>query len=218
MSCFESERIIKNTSFFGHMNKELCALYKERKDVILQRLQDFKKVKKEALFYELCFCLLTPQSNGKLCWSKVLRLKEQNFHDQAIDPSSLIYPIRFYKNKSRYLLEMKQHYSIILEKLQGGEESSQLREWLVKEVKGLGYKESSHFLRNIGHTHLAILDRHILRNLQAVGAIKRLPKTLTRKRYLRIEKKFLNYADKVGIPLDELDLLFWSKETGEVFK
>jgi N-glycosylase/DNA lyase len=88
----------------------------------------------------------------------------------------------------------------------------------VENVKGLGYKESSHFLRNIGYRNLAILDRHILKNLEKFGAIRTIPKSLTRKQYLKLEKQFHRFADAVGIPLDELDLLFWSLETGEILK
>jgi len=42
-------------------------------------------------------------------------------------------------------------------------------EWLVKNLTGLGYKEAGHFLRNIGSGKIAILDRHILRNLHALA-------------------------------------------------
>jgi N-glycosylase/DNA lyase len=94
-----------------------------------------------------------------------------------------------------------------------------LREWLVKNVKGLGYKEATHFLRNVGRSNgLAILDRHILRNLKRYGAIRAIPKTLSKKEYFRIERRFREFADAVGIPIDELDLLFWSMETGEIRK
>jgi N-glycosylase/DNA lyase len=93
-----------------------------------------------------------------------------------------------------------------------------LRLWLVNQVRGLGWKEASHFLRNVGHRDLAILDRHILRNLIRTGVLRRLPKTLTAKRYAAIEAKFRDFAGQVGIPMDELDLLFWSMETGTVLK
>jgi N-glycosylase/DNA lyase len=85
-------------------------------------------------------------------------------------------------------------------------------------VKGLGWKEASHFLRNIGHLNLAILDRHILRNLKRHDVLRTLPRTLTPKRYLTIEGQFARFADTIGITMDELDLLFWSHETGEILK
>ncbi len=85
-------------------------------------------------------------------------------------------------------------------------------------VKGLGWKEASHFLRNIGRRNLAILDRHILRNLKRHQVIRSLPKTLTAKRYKAIEQQFARFAEAIGISMDELDLLFWSRETGEILK
>jgi N-glycosylase/DNA lyase len=85
-------------------------------------------------------------------------------------------------------------------------------------IPGLGLKESSHFLRNIGIQGLVILDRHILKHLKSLKIISRIPESLTPKRYFAIEKKWLKYSKEVGIPVDELDLLFWSMETGEILK
>ena len=67
-------------------------------------------------------------------------------------------------------------------------------------------------------SQLAILDRHILKNLKLLGVIHEVPKSLTRSRYLEIETKMANFADEIGIPLDHLDLLLWYNETGEVLK
>jgi N-glycosylase/DNA lyase len=93
------------------------------------------------------------------------------------------------------------------------------REWLANNIDGLGYKEASHFLRNIGlGEEIAILDRHILKNLKQLGVIKDIPQSMSRSKYLEIEKNMMKFARKMGIPLSHLDLLFWSKETGEIFK
>ena len=90
---------------------------------------------------------------------------------------------------------------------------------MVDNVKGLGWKEASHFLRNIGHYEdMVILDRHILKNLLKHGAIDEIPETLTDKRYFEIEEKFKQFSKEIKIPVEEIDLLFWSEETGEVFK
>jgi N-glycosylase/DNA lyase len=86
-------------------------------------------------------------------------------------------------------------------------------------IKGLGYKEASHFLRNIGlGDRIAILDRHILRNLVAFRVIPRLPRTMTPKQYLITEERMRQWAHKIRIPLAHLDLLLWFKEKGEIFK
>jgi len=83
----------------------------------------------------------------------------------------------------------------------------------------LGLKEASHFLRNTGRGEdLAILDRHILRNLIRHGVLRRLPRTLTARRYLDIETRTERFSNEIGIPMSALDLLFWSRETGEIFK
>ena len=80
-------------------------------------------------------------------------------------------------------------------------------------------KEASHFLRNIGFgKEIAILDRHILKNLKRVGVIDEIPKTISRKKYLEMETKMSNFCNKIGISMAELDLLFWSEETGEILK
>jgi len=183
--------------------------YSKRKKEIKQRLKDFSNVKAKDRFYELCFCLLTPQSNAKKCHNAIQLLKKHNFQNKNINPvKHLQKNTRFHNNKAKYLLLLKEQYHSI--KLD--------REYLVKNVKGLGLKEASHFLRNIGFRDLAILDRHILKNLVKYKAIKEVPKSLTPKKYFEIENKFKSFSKKLNIPMDELDLLFWSMETGEIFK
>ena len=113
------------------------------------------------------------------------------------------------------MLELKEKYENLKKELNPSEDK---RSFLAKNVKGLGLKEASHFLRNTGHENFAILDRHILKNLVKYEAIKEIPKTLTQKKYLEIEYDFKNFARRVKIPMDHLDLLFWSEETGEIFK
>ena len=93
------------------------------------------------------------------------------------------------------------------------------REWLVMKIKGIGFKEASHFLRNIGMgKELAILDRHILKNLVLLGVIDDIPKTLSKKNYLAIERKMCGFAKEIKIPLEHLDLVLWYKEKNEIFK
>jgi N-glycosylase/DNA lyase len=97
-------------------------------------------------------------------------------------------------------------------------EPTQLRESVLNTVSGLGMKEASHFLRNIGVRGLAILDRHIFKHLHSLKVIKAIPTSVTPKRYLEIEAAWKKYSNQLDISLDELDLLFWSMETGEILK
>ncbi|HEY4643324.1 MAG TPA: DNA lyase [Bacteroidota bacterium] len=190
--------------------------------MIRRRLEQFSRVPPSEYFYELAYCLLTPQSNALHCDAVVQQLKGRDFFNTALDPEPLLRQrpvyVRFHRTKAQRLIDLKARFPLVMEALSNGFDPKELRDWLVTNVRGLGYKESAHFLRNIGYRGLAILDRHILRNLKRFGVIRRLPPVLNRKRYLHIEEKFLRFADLVGIPIDELDLLFWSMETGEVFK
>ena len=201
---------------------ELKKLYADRQMVIRARLAEFEKVRPTDYFYELVYCLLTPQSSAVNADKAVSLLRHNDFFHTDINPESLLHQkdfyIRFHKTKAQHLLKIKDQFPLIAQHLTNANASTELREWLVQNVKGLGWKEASHFLRNVGHRNLAILDRHILKNLIRVGVVRRLPKTLTPKRYKAIEKEFQKFAKDVGIPMDELDLLFWSMETGEVLK
>ncbi|HLD12584.1 MAG TPA: DNA lyase [Candidatus Nanoarchaeia archaeon] len=195
----------------------LHQVYRQHQKVIRQRLRDFSAVPSSEYFYELCFCLLTPASSAKVCYTAVVSLKKADFAKKAIDPFPHIRLVRFNRTKAKRLLAMKKQFPEIVAKIQ--ELSSvDSRLWLADHVDGLGLKESAHFLRNIGHRGLGILDRHILKHLVQHKVIPSLPKSLTRNRYFLIERKFQKFAAQVKIPMDELDLLFWSQETGEVFK
>lgn len=106
------------------------------------------------------------------------------------------------------------------ERLESFRDPLERRDWLARErrIKGLGYKESSHFLRNVGLPGYAILDKHILRSLSELGIIESpLPPT-TRARYLETEERMKRFARTLRIDFDELDLVLWSMKTGEVLK
>lgn len=201
---------------------ELQQHFVQRRNAIRQRLADFAAVNSREYFYELVYCLLTPQSSAVNAGKAVEKLKEAGLFEREIEPAELLHQkdfyIRFHNTKGKHLKEAKRKFPEINTTLSNGHSGIELREWLVKNVRGLGWKEASHFLRNIGHRDLAILDRHILRNLKRHSVIRSLPKTLTPKRYLAIERKFMNFANSIDISMDELDLLFWSRETGEILK
>src|SRR3989344_5253564 len=193
--------------------------YSKIKNEIVERLNDFKRLNDKDLFYELCFCLLTPQSKAKNADYCIKEMKKNKFLETGFDPTLILkQKIRFHNHKGKYLLEMRERYSELKNELERIKENKEKRDFLVENVKGLSWKEASHYLRNTGHENLAILDRHILKNLVKVNAIDELPKTLTKKKYFEIEDKFKEFTEKVKIPMDHLDLLFWSMETGEVFK
>ncbi len=211
------------------MIDDLKKLYEEKKQEIKKRLEEFEQMKDasdEKIFSELAFCLCTPQSKARECDKAIKMLEKTNLlfsgNDRQI--KSFLSNVRFSENKSRYIVEAREFFSKdkkieIKNFLSKFKNSFEAREWLVENVKGLGYKEASHFLRNIGlGRDLAILDRHILRSLHEMKVIDELPKTLTPRKYLEIESKMREFATKIGIDFAELDLLLFCKQTGDIFK
>jgi len=196
--------------------------YSRSRPKIRARLEEFARVAQAEYFYELAYCLLTPQSSAVNAAKAVELLKKADFLASDIDPSQILFRkehyIRFHNTKAKRLLEAKRSLPEILAALSAGGSPAEKRAWFVSNVRGLGWKEASHFLRNIGYRDLAILDRHILRNLRRHRIIRALPRSLTPARYRSIEEKFRHFADEVRIPMDDLDLLFWSRETGEILK
>jgi len=209
----------------------LQLLYASKKGDIKNRLAEFRQLWLDAddkkIFAELAFCLCTPQSRATAADIAIRRAIDSN-HLYDGKPEEIAQHltksgVRFANNKARYIHEARQYFSrngelkikskLNLDDLLG------LRAWLCENVKGLGMKESSHFLRNIGFgDNLAILDRHILKNLKKYGVIPAIPPVLGRPAYLEIEERLRKFSQKVRIPLAEIDLLFWSEETGQIFK
>jgi len=195
--------------------------FESRKEKINSRLEDFSNIDKTdsgQIFEELAFCLLTPQSKAKNADQSIRNLVENNllFYGTSEEIQNKLTGIRFHITKSKRIVDARKtfvnfkfDYSDIFV----------LRTEIAKSFKGIGYKESSHFLRNIGFgKDIAILDRHILKNLVKVNIIEEVPKTLTPKKYLEIEEKMRIFCQKIGINMAQLDLLFWSEETGEIIK
>jgi N-glycosylase/DNA lyase len=198
--------------------KELRAEYEKYKKEIKERLEEFSNLPESEYIYELFFCLLTPQSKAEKCWQAVEEIKKCEIEKNKIE-SCLKTKTRFYRNKTRYLIEASKSWDEIKRIIDSNKKPREMRELLVKEIKGLGMKEASHFLRNINKSRnqLAILDRHILEQLIKLGIITQ-PPQLNKKNYLLIEKKMKKFSEQIGIPLDELDLLFWKIESGRIFK
>jgi len=209
--------------------KLLIADYKRKRTEIKKRLNEFCKLrnaKDSDLFGELCFCLLTPQSKALNCNKAIMNLRKDGLllgGSPRNIASKLKGLVRFHNKKSIFLVEARKkvksgkRYAIKNKLL--SKNPFQMREWLVANIKGIGYKEASHFLRNIGFgQNMAILDIHILKNLKKHGVIASIPASITKKTYLAIEDKMQKFSENANIPIDELDLLFWSQETSYVFK
>ena len=189
--------------------------------VIEKRMKEFEENRgktEEEIFKELCFCILTANFNAE----RSIRIQQEiNDGFLFLDKDELERKLRefghrFPRTRTNYIVEarkFKGQLKRIMENLEGGE----LREWLVKNVKGLGYKEASHFLRNVGYKNFAIIDFHILDVLARFKVIEK-PKVMTKKKYFEIEDLLREIGKKVELSLAELDLYLWYLETKKVLK
>ncbi|WP_314347301.1 N-glycosylase/DNA lyase [Fusobacterium massiliense] len=210
--------------------KEIEKIYKEKKSDFKKRLQEFRdtwnKGTNKDIHLELSFCILTPQSKALNAWQAITNLKENNliFTGSAEEMVEYLNIVRFKNNKSKFLVALREQMTkngeiVTKDFFSSIPTTFEKREWIVKNIKGMSYKEAGHFLRNVGFgSEVAILDRHILRNLVKLEVIDEIPKTLSPKIYLEIEKKMKEYCKFVKIPMDEMDLLLWYKEAGVIFK
>ena len=193
----------------------------EIKDIIDKRINEFKEINKESndeLFKEICFCIMTANYNAE----KSIKIQNQ-IGDGFLNPTQEVLSSklkecghRFPNMRADYICQSFKHkesLNDILESYDGID----LREWFVKNIKGLGYKEASHFLRNIGFDDYAIIDFHIIDLLVDHKLIEK-PKTISKKRYIEIENKLKEIAGKTNLTLAELDLYLWYIETGKVLK
>ena len=212
------------------MDKDIQNIYEYKKIEIQKRISEFKNIwtskKNSQLFIELVFCLLTPQARARNAWSAVeqmIRTGDLYTAEKEL-LSTYLNSVRFKNNKAKYIVEarkklFKNGVLILKEKIVSLKSIKEKREWLVININGYGFKEASHFLRNIGFVeNIAILDRHILKNLKLLNIIDEIPSSLSKKTYYEIEEKMLDYSSIIKIPAEHLDLLFWYKENGEIFK
>ena len=92
-----------------------------------------------------------------------------------------------------------------------------VREYLVANVPGIGFKEASHFLRNVGIFDFAILDKHILSILRKEFPGRSI-KVNSKYWYLETEKLFIDLSRNISMEPGILDLYLWEIATGKIIK
>lgn len=184
----------------------------------LKEFENFKNLSQEDWFSELCFCILTANSKAETAMNIQKELNSKGFsklNQEQLSETIRKNKHRFHNNKARYIIEARRFLDIKNKLLTLTENDS--REFIVSNIKGLGYKEASHFLRNTGSKNLAILDRHII-NLMVENNLIQKPKALSKNNYLEIEKIFGDLSKKLNMSNAELDLYMWYLKTGIILK
>jgi N-glycosylase/DNA lyase len=211
---------------------KLLATYGERRKEIRSRLREFRNVWQTAsddrLWEEMVFCIFTAGASAKMGLRSVEALRsllQSGAHHEMSTALIAAGAHRFPNARPGYVVVtrdyLRESFSMRLrDRLLSFRDPIERRDWLAQDprVKGLGYKEASHFLRNIGFKGYGILDKHIVRSLNELGVIDSEKPPTSRGRYLETENRMRQFADRTGINFDELDLLLWSMKTGEILK
>jgi N-glycosylase/DNA lyase len=210
--------------------EKIKTAYSERRDEVRTKLSEFEAVwqaeNDERLWEEMVFCFFTGGCSARMGLRSIEAVRHLLLNGNQAELAHALRGKHRYPNaRSGYIVAsrdfLQEHCGLQLRrKLESFDNHLERRDWLVKEkrIKGLGYKEASHFLRNIGLKGYAILDKHILRSLAELEIIDDPKPPNTRAKYLMIEEKLKDLANLTEIDFDELDLVLWSLKTGEILK
>ena len=209
---------------------KIKAAHAERREEIREKMAEFEAVWRVGtdgrLWEEMVFCFFTGGCSARMGLRSVEAVRPILLTGNHAELANALAGRHRYPNaRAGYIVAsrefLQEHCGLRLrKKLSSFENPLELRDWLVREkgIKGLGYKEASHFLRNIGLKGYAILDKHILRSLAELKIIDDPKPPNTRSRYLTIEEKLKKLTEVTEIDFDELDLVLWSMKTGEILK
>ena len=210
--------------------EKIKAAHAERRVDIRKRLSEFEAVwnrgTNEDLWEEMVFCFFTGGCSAKMGFRSINAVRNLLANGEQPELARALTGVHRYPNaRSRYIVASRdflhEHCEMNLRgKLTSFDCHFERRDWLVKEkgIKGLGYKEASHFLRNIGFKGYAILDKHVLNCLAELRIIDEPKPPNTRSTYLRVEEKLKRLTQTLKIDFDEMDLVLWSMKTGEILK
>jgi len=194
----------------------------EVKDMVDKRIRKFDETGRKPsmeIFKELSFCILCANFTAERSMKIQTAIGDgfSSLPEQQLAQRLRCLGHRFPNTRARYIVEARKYENSLKDIIASSNNANSLREWLTENIKGIGLKEASHFLRNIGYKDFAILDFHILNILDRYGLFDK-PKTMTKKRYLEIEELLRKTARKANLTLAELDLYLWYMETGRVLK
>jgi len=210
----------------------LRATHVTRRKEIRARLTEFDQIWNSGsdarLWEEMVYCIFTAGSSATMGLTavKAVRPLLSNGSRAAITRALKKPPAyRFHNVRAAHVVTtrefLRENFSMRLrDRLRSLRDPTERRDWLAGTpgIKGLGYKEASHFLRNIGFKGYGILDKHIVRCLADLGVIDSAKPPTSRTRYLESESRMKDFARDVGINFDELDLALWSMKTGKILK
>nr|WP_240900225.1 N-glycosylase/DNA lyase [Sulfuracidifex metallicus] len=191
---------------------------------VLERAEEFKlnnKANNDVWIREFLLCQLTSNSSFVSAYSSLMCawdfLLKGSYSEVAKSLKRCGY--RFYNLKAKFIVNNREFLPKLKEIVKPIADADQLmaRDLIANKFLGFGYKEASHFLRNVGYMDLAIVDRHVISFLRKEGTPINF-KTLTRNKYLTVEAILRSISNTLNIELGILDLFIWFEETNTVLK
>jgi N-glycosylase/DNA lyase len=210
--------------------EELKRIHFDKRREIRKKLAEFRRVGQtgspERLLEELTFCIFTAGASARMGLRAVDGVRPILMSGSKPEiQRALVGRHRFPNNRAGYVVDtreyLRRHCNLQMrDTLRSLADPDERRDFLAanRSVRGIGYKEASHFLRNIGYGGYAILDKHVLSRLAEFNVIETPKPPSTKKGYLAIEEEARRFAGSAGIDFDELDLLLWYTKTGEILK
>src|SRR3989344_5949055 len=204
------ERFFNEPFSWHYMNIELKLLPSEKND-------------DERIFEELSFCICTANASAEMGLKAVDSIRDVLIDGNLDEIRRRLKEVGYiyYNKRSEYILYTRNHLKNMFNfelknKILSFNDKNELRKFFVTNIKGLWYKEASHFLRNIGFKGYAILDKHVINSLHEFGVLETNNKPKNAKEYLEIEQKLIYFSKDIGIGIDELDLVLWSGKNGRI--
>ena len=203
-----------------HAIRDVCSLLEDRS------FASWEQYSEDDLWRELVYCILGSRVRFEVVHAAIERMDElcllsesprnahfDRYEEDTVTALSKGYP--FYRVRARQIRRAAEHVYTsrrsISDLLKRASDARSVRRILTAEVAGLGPKQASLFLRNIGFAkRIAVLDVHILTYLRWIGLIDSPLKSVpTMGKYEALEDAFLQHSYSFGIPPDQFDLGVW---------
>jgi N-glycosylase/DNA lyase len=215
---------------------EIKKHYREKRKEIDSRLKEFKSLRdssEERKFLELTFVLLTSRTDAEKAWEAANKLERSDLLlsggtediGTILDEKGVQYP----EKKAEFVVENREKLSqptlvdpekkLKISNRIDKEDLDSSRRWFAENLKGIGWKGASHFLRNIGYGNgFAIISGHIAGQLYELELKENPGPVDDEEEYLELEQRLQKLSEDLGIDIKALDLVLWSMKTGKVFR
>ena len=200
--------------------RDVCSVLEDR------AFASWEEHSEDDLWRELVYCILGSRVKFQVAHTAVERMDGMgllshsrrnahfdNYEEDTFTALSSGYP--FFRVRANQIRRAAEHLytsrGSIWELLNSASDFRGVRRLLTVEVAGLGPKQASLFLRNIGYAkHIAVLDVHVLTYLSWVGLTDSPLKSVsTLGKYEALEDAFVKRSYTFGISPDQFDLAVW---------